>query len=96
MDSALGTQTRAAKVAALQVEADSQAFIGIARVCEISGFSKSSILRKIAAGQFPAQVIKEGNVTRWDLGEVLSWRQARIRERDERQRAQVERSRKAA
>lgn len=60
-------------------------FIGIRRVCEISGFSKSTILRKEMTGEFPAAVIAEGNLKRWDLGEVLDWRQARIRERDQRQ-----------
>ena len=61
-----------------------QSFIPVRRVCEIAGFSKSTILRKIDAGQFPAPVIQEGNVTRWDLAEVLDWRQARIDARPER------------
>lgn len=61
-----------------------QAFIGIRRVCEIAGFSKSSILRRIDAKTFPAAVIQDGNVTRWDLASVLRWRQDRIRESAER------------
>jgi len=63
---------------------DIQSFIPVRRVCEIAGFSKSTILRKIDAGLFPAPVIQEGNVTRWDLAEVLDWRQARIDARPER------------
>lgn len=88
MDSKRGTRTQGANIAALQANAEAQAFIGIRRVCEISGFSKSTVLRKEAAGEFPAAVIAEGNLKRWDWGEVLGWRQARIRERDERQRDQ--------
>lgn len=57
-----------------------QAFVNIRRVCEIAGFSKSSILRRIEARTFPAAVIREGNVTRWDLASVLQWRHDRIRE----------------
>lgn len=61
------------------------AFIGIARVKEISGFSKSSLLRRIKAGEFPRPVIEEGNCKRWDLAEVMSWRADLFRKRDERQ-----------
>lgn len=60
------------------------AFIGISRIKEISGFSRSTILRKIKAGDFPAPVIAEGNCTRWDLAEVMSWRAAQFKARDER------------
>lgn len=59
-------------------------FIGIRKVCEIAGFSKSTILRKIANNEFPAPVIREGNVTRWSLAECKAWQGARIRERAER------------
>ena len=59
------------------------AFIPIRKVCEISGFSISSIKRKVSAGKFPSPVIRDGNVTRWDLAECLEWRQARLREREE-------------
>ena len=85
MENLPAAQSQSANISALQANADAQAFIGIRRVCEISGFSKSSILRKIAARQFPAAIIDEGNVKRWDLGECIAWRQARFRERDERQ-----------
>lgn len=74
-------QAQRADIAALQAET---AFIGIRRVCEISGFSKATILRKIAAGTFPEPVIREKNVTRWDLAECLAWREDRIKERAER------------
>jgi predicted DNA-binding transcriptional regulator AlpA len=58
-----------------------EAFIGIRRVCEISGFSKATINRKIKAGQFPAPVIAEGNCTRWDLAEVMTWRAEQFKKR---------------
>ncbi len=82
-------RSQAANIPALQAQADAIAFIGIQRTREIAGFSKSSILRKIARGEFPAPVIHENNVVRWDLGEVLAWRRDRIRERDER-RAKID------
>lgn len=59
-------------------------FIGIKEVCRIAGFSKSSILRRIKAGRFPAPVLVEGNVTRWDLAEVRAWRAAQFAEREKR------------
>lgn len=59
-------------------------FIGIRVVCEISGFSKSTILRKIDEGEFPAAVIHEGNLARWDSGEILQWREHQFKKRAER------------
>lgn len=73
-----------------------QSFIPVRRVCEIAGFSKSTILRKIDAGLFPAPVIQEGNVTRWDLAEVLSWREERIKERPARDNVRADASLQAA
>jgi predicted DNA-binding transcriptional regulator AlpA len=64
-------------------------FIGIREVCEIAGFSKSSILRKIKAGAFPLPVIREGNVTRWDCAECMAWREAQFIKRAERQQTQA-------
>jgi predicted DNA-binding transcriptional regulator AlpA len=61
-------------------------FIGIRKVCEISGFSKSTVLRKIQAGQAPAPVIEEGNLKRWSLAEWQAWQQARLQERTDRHR----------
>jgi predicted DNA-binding transcriptional regulator AlpA len=60
-------------------------FINIARVKEISGFSKSTILRRIDAGTFPRPVIADGNCRRWDLAEVLAWRAAQFEKRAQRQ-----------
>lgn len=65
------------------------AFIGIRRVCEISGFSKSTVLRKIQSGQAPAPVIEEGNLKRWSLAEWQAWQRARLQERAERQRLET-------
>lgn len=81
---------RAADIAALQQRADSAAFIRISRVKEISGLSKSTLLRWIKAGKFPAPVVQEKNksggiaVCLWDLGECHAWRAAQFRARDER------------
>lgn len=77
-------------IAALQRQAEGAAFIGIARVRELSGFSKSTILRKIKDGEFPAPVISDGNCVRWDLAEVMSWRAAQFKARDERMSKQSE------
>ena len=59
-------------------------FIGIRRVTEITGFSKSSILRKIDEGEFPEPVIQEANVTRYSLASVLAWQEKKKKERAER------------
>jgi predicted DNA-binding transcriptional regulator AlpA len=59
-------------------------FIGIRQVCEIAGFSKSSILRKIEAREFPEPVIQDGNVTRWDYTEVMQWRAEQFKKREAR------------
>lgn len=80
-----------ANIGELQALADAQAFIGIRKVCEIAGFSKATILRKIAARRFPSPVIREGNVTRWDLAECLAWRVERLKERAERNAQQEHR-----
>lgn len=67
-------------------------FIGKRRVCEISGFSPATIHRKIKAGEFPSPVIQEKNkkgeiaVCRWDLQEIMAWRQKQFQNRDERMR----------
>lgn len=65
-------------------------FIGIRQVCEFAGFSKSTILRKIASNDFPAPVIQEGNVTRWSLAECKAWQKARFTEREDRLRQAAE------
>ena len=64
-------------------------FIGIRKVCEISGFSKSTVLRKVQTGHAPAPVIEQGNLKRWSLAEWQAWQQARIQERAERPRKQA-------
>lgn len=68
------------------------AFIGIARVKEISGLSRSTIWRRIngdpskgiPGGRFPSPTIADGRITRWDLAEVMQWREEQFRLRDER------------
>lgn len=66
----------------------SEAFIGIRRVIEISGFSKSTILRKIGAKEFPSPVIKTSSMARWDLAEVMRWRDQQFRLRAEREQTE--------
>lgn len=57
------------------------AFISMRHVREIAGFSKTTITKKIRQGKFPAPVIHEGNCTRWDLAEVLEWRDKQFEDR---------------
>jgi len=73
-----------ANIERLQADAD-VAFIALRRVIEISGFCKATITKKIKAGEFPAPVIHDGNCTRWDLGEVLAWREKQFKGRAARQ-----------
>lgn len=61
------------------------AFCRIAKVREISSFSKSTLLRWIKAKKFPAPVIQEGNSTLWDLAEVLQWRNEQFQKRAKRE-----------
>lgn len=60
------------------------AFIRIAKVREISGLSKSTLLRWIKAGKFCAPVIQDGNSVLWDLAEVMEWRRLQFAKRDQR------------
>ena len=64
------------------------AFIRIARVKEISGLSKSTLLRWIKAKRFPSAVIVDGNSVLWDLAEVLAWRADAFRKRELRENGQ--------
>ncbi len=56
-------------------------FIGIREAEEISGFSRSSIKRKIKAGDFPAPVIAVGLTVRGDYAEVMQWRDKQFAKR---------------
>lgn len=66
------------------------AFIGIGRVQGITGLSRSTIHRRIAASEFPQPVIAEGNCVRWDLAEVMAWRDRQFQKRAERLSQQPE------
>ena len=68
----------------LPTPVEKPSFIGIRQVCEITGFSKSTILRRVADGEFPREVINEGIVKRWDYAEVMRWRAAQFLKRDAR------------
>lgn len=63
-------------------------FVGIKEAMAISGYSKSAIRLKILSRTFPQPVIREKNVTRFDLAELLAWREEQFRKRDERLKAQ--------
>jgi predicted DNA-binding transcriptional regulator AlpA len=71
-----------------QEQQSKDAFIGIRKVCELSGLSKSTILRYIIAQRFPKPVIHSGNLARWDLGEVMKWRAEQFRVRAEREQTE--------
>jgi predicted DNA-binding transcriptional regulator AlpA len=72
-----------AQRAQLQREASAAAFIPIAEVKRISGFSKSTILRMIKRRAFPEPVITEPvNCRRWDLAEVMAWRAEQFKKRE--------------
>lgn len=60
------------------------AFIRIARVKEISGLSKSTILRWQRVGKFPLPVVSDKNTVLYDLAEVMNWRAAQFKAREER------------
>ncbi len=78
-------RTQAADIASLQKQAEESArFIGIRETEEISGYSRSTIKRKIKAGEFPAPVISEGVTVRWDYSEILRWRAQQFAKRAER------------
>lgn len=66
------------------------AFVRIARVREISGFSKSTLWRWIKAGKFPRPVIEEGNSVLWDLGEIETWRGEQFAKRERRIAAEAQ------
>jgi predicted DNA-binding transcriptional regulator AlpA len=77
-------------------EAELRRFIGVREVSSIAGFSKSTILRKIDAGEFPEPVIQperdsegklKGNCTRWDAAQVYAWRAELLRRQAERLKA---------
>lgn len=66
------------------------AFIGTAKVRELTGLSKSTIARRVAAKEFPQPVLHERDkigrvyLTRFDLAEILEWRRQQFAKRDER------------
>ena len=84
------TAPQHADIQRIQEQADERAFIGSGRVEKISGMSKATIGRKVKKREFPAPVIqnldKNGHpcFTRWDLAEVLAWREEQFRKRDQR------------
>jgi predicted DNA-binding transcriptional regulator AlpA len=75
---------------AVSAQSAEAAFIGIARVRQLTGLSKSTIARRIAEKRFPLPVLQEKDcdgrvyLTRWDLGEILEWRRQQFAKRDER------------
>lgn len=55
-------------------------FIRMPAVIAATGQSRSTILRGVKAGTFPAPIRIGPNAVAWDSGEVLKWQLARIAE----------------
>jgi prophage regulatory protein len=47
-----------------------------------TGMSRSTILRKEAAGEFPKKIHVSANIVGWDLGEVDDWIAGRAADRE--------------
>lgn len=47
--------------------------IRVSDVTRITGYSRSTIKRKIAANEFPGPIIVTPNDSRWDLAEIRKW-----------------------
>jgi prophage regulatory protein len=58
----------------------SHRFIKLPEVRALTTFSTSEIYRRIASGTFPKQVMLGPKSAVWIESEVLTWRDARIRE----------------
>lgn len=59
-------------------------FWRLPKVIEFTALSRSTILRKIDAKQFPRPVrLGTGSAVAWPSHEVMAWAAARIAERDE-------------
>ena len=61
---------------------ESPRFVGIRFVETFSGYSKASILRRIAKGVFPRPAFRESNLVRWDYDDLIRWRESKLGERD--------------
>lgn len=59
-------------------------FVGIRAVKEFFDCSKSTVLRKVASGEWPAPTIAEKNFVRWDFAELMAVREAQFAKRAER------------
>lgn len=78
-------RTAARPVSAAPVEQEQVTeFIRVARVKEITGVSKSTLMRWIAAKRFPEPVVRDAGILLWDLGECLRWRAEQFKKRAER------------
>jgi prophage regulatory protein len=51
-------------------------------VVKMTGLSKSSVWRKVKAGEFPSPIKLGPQARGWPQNEILAWVQARISERD--------------
>lgn len=56
-------------------------FLRLPDVIHRTGLGRSSIYREMKAGRFPAQV-KVGAMACWVESEIVSWQEARLKERD--------------
>jgi predicted DNA-binding transcriptional regulator AlpA len=56
--------------------------IPIRGVTAITSYSRSTIMRRIKAGDFPRPVIQNSNDSRWDAGEIFAWIEEQRDKRD--------------
>lgn len=50
-------------------------FLRIGRIRQVTDSSKSTILRWVKAGKFPAPVFRDGQVVLWSRNQVMEWQQ---------------------
>ena len=75
-DSKITKRTRPAvqSVHAIQI---AEALLKIQTVMGVTGYSESTIRRRVAAGEFPAPVKDGARCTRWVAGDVTAWLRAK-------------------
>lgn len=54
-------------------------FLKISEVKNITGFSRSTIYRRMNQGDFPRQISLGGNTIRWSVKEIKEWVENKIK-----------------
>ncbi|MBK8070088.1 MAG: AlpA family phage regulatory protein [Rhodanobacteraceae bacterium] len=62
--------------------APTAAFWRLPAVCAFLQFSRSTLLRRVASGEFPAPVRLGPNTIAWPAADVRAWAAAKVAERD--------------